>query len=139
MEDDINLEYFKHRTNTFDTLLEELKKVNGVCLQLCLINFKNEFNSISKSKNLLSKGWACSAGAYLITRQGMKDVLDTMDRTKQLNVSEKIIFREIKNYMTKPYFSYHFLSDMESTIRNYDDHSMQTDSKRMWDNYYKNI
>jgi GR25 family glycosyltransferase involved in LPS biosynthesis len=141
MEDDINLNYFKYHTNTFKILLNELEKVNGSCLQLCLTNTKKEFAYVSTDANLLSKGWTNSGGAYLITKQGMKNVLDMMKLTKQLNVSEVIIFKNINNYMTKPYFSYCFLYEMKSTIRDNTKsaHATQTKSKWWWDEYYEKL
>ena len=144
LEDDVTFDYFDYKKDTLKYLLEELKKVNGECIQLCNIISRKLFSNYANSKKLLIKTDFAGAQAYLITKSGMKKVIDNFENTKNINVSEHIIFKIINNYITKPYFSYPFLKDEHgnevnpSFIRENSKsaHATQTISKMLWDEYY---
>jgi GR25 family glycosyltransferase involved in LPS biosynthesis len=144
LEDDVTFDYFDYKQNTLLFLLDELKKVNGECIQLCNIVGKKDFLKYSDSKELLIKSNLAGAQSYLITKEGMKKVLDNFNNTKNINVSEHMIFRIVNNYITKPYFSYPFLKNENgdkiniSFIRENSKsaHTTQTISKLLWDEYY---
>jgi GR25 family glycosyltransferase involved in LPS biosynthesis len=144
LEDDITFDYFDYKKDTLLFLLDELKKVNGECIQLCNIMSKKEFTKYANSENLLIWGNFSGAQAYLITKNGMKKVLDNFENNKIINVSEHMIFRITNNYITKPYFSYPFLRDEQGNKTNISfirentkgSHATQTISKLLWDEYY---
>ena len=144
LEDDVIFNYFDYKKDSLLFLLDELKKLNGECIQLCNIVNKKEFEKYSRENNLLIKSDLASAIAYLITSDGMKKVLDNFNNSKKINVSEHMIFKIVSNYIVKPYFSYPFLKDEngndvnKSFIRQNTKsaHATQTISKQLWDAYY---
>lgn len=144
LEDDATFDYFDYKKETFKFLLDELNKINGDSIQLCNIASKKTFPIYANSNKLLAKGNLASAVAYLITNTGMKKVLDNFENTKNINVSEHMIFKITNNFITKPYFSYQFLKNEFginanlSFIRenNKSAHAVQTISKLLWDDYY---
>jgi GR25 family glycosyltransferase involved in LPS biosynthesis len=145
LEDDANFDYFPYKTDTLLELLNELKTVNGECLQLANIISKNHMELLKLSKNKLSKCDSTCAVAYVLTKSGMKRVLDNFENNKKLEVSEYMIFNIANNFLTPPYFSYPFLRNDKgekldvSTIRanTKGAHATQTISKMLWDDYYK--
>jgi GR25 family glycosyltransferase involved in LPS biosynthesis len=146
LEDDITFDYFDYKQNSLLFLLEELNKENGECIQLCNVVTKKYFSNFANSKKLLIKSNLAGALSYLITKEGMKKVLDNFINTKNIEISEHVIFRNTNNYITKPYFSYSFLRDANenkvntSFIRENSKgaHATQTISKLLWDEYYYN-
>lgn len=144
LEDDVTFDYFDYKKDTLLFLLDELKKLNGECIQLCNIANKNSFEKYAHTQELLIKGELACAVAYLITKEGMKKVLDNLANTKNINVSEHMIFKISANYIVKPYFSYPFLRDENgnkintSFIRENTKgaHVTQTISKMLWNEYY---
>jgi len=145
LEDDANFDYFPYKTDTILEMLEELKTIDGECLQLANIIARKLFTTFNFKKNKLIKN-ASAAGAqsYLITRNGMKKVLDNFENNKKIEVSESMIFGVANNFLTPPYFSYPFLRNDKgekldvSTIRTNTKsaHATQTISKMLWDEYY---
>lgn len=147
LEDDVTFDYFDYKQNSLLFLLNELKKVNGECIQLCNIVSEKHFLNYANSKKILIKCDLAGAQAYLITKEGMKKVLDYFTNTKNIELSEHMIFKKTNNYITKPYFSYPFLRDENgnkvntSFIRENSKgaHATQTISKLLWDEYYSSI
>jgi GR25 family glycosyltransferase involved in LPS biosynthesis len=145
LEDDANFDYFPYKTDTLLELFEELKTVNGECLQLAIVTNRNRFPMYNFKKNKLIKSDCACACAYLLTKHGMKKVLDNFENNKKIEVSEYMIFNIAKNFLTPPYFSYPFLRNENgekldiSTIRanTKSAHATQTISKMLWDDYYK--
>ena len=137
-EDDVNFEYLKYQTVSIEELLKELIELKGECIQLAMINQRKTIPSLIKNKNKLIKFNSNGAQAYLLTRQGMKTVLDNFHTLKYLEVSEHMIFKVANNYVVKPYFSYEFYKNNTSYIRenNKSAHATQTWSKLLWDEYY---
>ena len=137
-EDDVNFEYLKYQTIPIEELLKKLIELKGECLQLAMINQRKIIPSLIKNKNRLIKFNSDGAQAYLLTRQGMKTVLDNFHTQKYLEVSEHMIFKVANNYVVKPYFSYEFYKNNTSYIRenNKSAHATQTWSKLLWDKYY---
>lgn len=144
LEDDVTFDYFDYKKETLLDLLEELKKINGECIQLCNIIPRKYFQTFVSNIDLLIKGDFACAVAYIITKNGMKKVLDNFKNTKNINLSEHMIFKIANNYIVKPYFSYPFLKDENgnkvnvSFIRENSKsaHASQTVSKLLWDEYY---
>jgi len=148
LEDDVTFDYFKYKKKPIIELLDDLKNVNGDCIQLGHIIGKAGFNNISQcKKKVLIMGNAAGAQAYLITKEGMKKVLNNFEQTKNLEVSEQMIFNKVNNYIIKPYFSYPFLRDENGSKINLSfirsntkgAHATQTLSKMRWDKYYKDL
>lgn len=144
LEDDCTFDYFDYKKDTLLFLLDELKKLNGECIQLCCISGRKTFKKYSDSQQLLIKNDLDGAPAYLIIRNGMKKVLDNFQNTKNIRVSEHMIFKLVNNYIVKPYFSYPFLKDNTGKIKNPSfirennkhTHATQTIGKLLWDEYY---
>lgn len=145
LEDDATFEYFDYKKETLKELLDELLKIDGECIQLCNIISRKCFSSIINNNNLLIKGYFSGAQAYLITKKGMKKILDNFENTKYISISEELIFNNINNYIVKPYFSYPFLNHDNkknpSFIRDNTKsaHATQTINKQLWDEYYKTL
>ena len=146
LEDDATFEYFAYKTDTILCLLKELNSVNGECLQLGNTINRKVFTRLNFSKKFI-KLFVGGAQSYLITREGMKKVLNNFNNLKKIEVSEIMIFNVANTFITAPYFSYPFLINEKgdkvntSTIRlnTKSDHATQTISKQLWDNYYKNL
>lgn len=148
LEDDANFDYFPYKTDTALELLEELKTIDGECLQLANIVNRKKFptykNKFENNKFIKDRTHACAV-AYLLTKQGMKKVIDNFENNKKIEVSEYMIFKILNNYITTPYFSYPFLRNDKgekldvSTIRanTKSAHATQTISKGLWDEYYQ--
>lgn len=144
LEDDVIFDYFDYKKDTFIFLLDELKKVNGDCIQLCNMVPRKIFLNYANSNKLFIKSDLAGAQAYLITKVGIEKVLSNFEKTKNISVSEHMIFKIANNYIVKPYFSYPFLEDCNgnkinvSFIRdnNKSAHATQTISKLLWDEYY---
>lgn len=144
LEDDANFDYFPYKTDTMLEMLEELKTIDGECLQLANIIARKDFSTFNFKKNKFIK-WGCAgAQSYLITKNGMKKVLHNFENNKKIKVSELMIFGVTNNFFTPPYFSYPFLRNDKgekidlSTIRvnTKGAHATQTVSKMLWDDYY---
>jgi glycosyl transferase family 25 len=145
LEDDANFDYFPYKTDTLLELLGELKTINGECVQLANIIARKMFPTLNFKKNkFIKNGSVAGAQSYLITRNGMKKVLDNFENNKKIEVSESMIFGVANNFLTPPYFSYPFLRNDKgekisiSTIRENTKsaHATQTVSKMLWDEYY---
>ena len=142
MEDDCNFEYLKFKTKPILTLFNEMRCIGGECLQLGLTCVKNTFNAMTSSTNEIFKGMDAGAIIYILSREAMKKILDRMnDKNSTKSVSEDNIFKTVKNYVAKPYFTYYFRDIVKSTIREPTKaaHATQTLSKIRWDNYYNNL
>lgn len=149
LEDDATFDYFQYKTDTLLELLDELKEKQGDCLQLANMIARKLFPTISKNLNKykLFKANYNGAQSYLITRNGMKTVLDKFEKNKRIEISELMIFGSVNNFVTTPYFSYPFLKNSNdenmnlSTIRanTKSAHAYQTISKMLWDKYYKEL
>jgi len=148
LEDDANFDYFPYKTDTLLELLEELKIIDGECLQLANIIprkqfpiYKNKF----ENKKMFKTSSAAGTQSYLITRNGMKKVLDNFENIKKLEVADIYIYNITNNFITTPFFSYPFLKKDKgeildgSTIRDNTKsaHATQTYSKMLWDEYYQ--
>lgn len=144
LEDDANFDYFPYKTDTLLELLEELKTIDGECLQLANIIARKMFPVLNFNKNKFIKNIGSCAVSYLLTKQGMKKVIDNFENNNNIEVSESMIFGVANNFLTPPYFSYPFLRNDKgeildvSTIRanTKSAHATQTVSKLLWDEYY---
>lgn len=144
LEDDATFEYFPYKTHTILELLDQLKAQQGETLQLANIINKKVFLTLRFKTPLLQINNIAGAQSYLITRKGMEKVLHYFETTKNIHVSEFMIFNITKNYITPPYFSYPFLRNENgekvnvSTIRENTKsaHATQTISKLLWNDYY---
>lgn len=148
LEDDANFDYFPYKTDTLLELLEELKTIDGECLQLANIIPKKEFSIYKnkfENKKMFKTSSAAGTQSYLITKNGMKKLLDNFENIKKLEVADVYIYNITNNFITPPYFSYPFLKKDKgevldgSTIRDNTKsaHATQTYSKILWDEYYQ--
>ena len=138
-EDDVRFDYLKYHTISIESLIDKLLSLNGDCIQLsCTLNTK-QIKFIINHKDLLIK-YNISGGtvAYLITKNGMKKILDNYYNNKIIERAEPIIYKKLNNYICKPYFTYDFYKQNKSFIRRNvkSTHTTQTISKKAWDNYY---
>ena len=145
LEDDCTFEYFKYKKDTLLQLIEELK-LDGECIQLASVTNKKLFIKYKKifQENKLFNCCSASAVAYLITKNGMKKILNNFENSKNLEVVEPMIYNITNSFLTPPYFSYPFLRNENgkkinlSTIRKNTKgtHATQTISKQLWNQYY---
>ena len=144
LEDDANFDYFPYKTDTILELSKELKTIGGECLQLANIINRKLFSKCDFKNNKYINSSVAGAQSYLLTKQGMKKIIDNFENNRKIEVAEPMIYNNVKNYLTAPYFSYPFLTNDDgeiinlSTIRNNTEsaHKMQTSSKMLWDKYY---
>ena len=146
LEDDTNFDYFKYKKKPIIELVKELKILKGDCIQVGWTGGKKIFSKISQSKKELIRENASGTQAYLITRKGMKKILDYFKLSKKIEVADILVYKKLDNYLVKPYFSYPFLKENGrsvnfSLIRSNTKgaHAVQTLSKIRWDNYYNNL
>lgn len=144
LEDDTNFDYFPYKTDTILELLKELKTIGGECLQLANIINRKLFSKCDFKNNKYINSSVAGAQSYLLTKQGMKKIIDNFENNRKIEVAEPMIYNNVKNYLTAPYFSYPFLRNDDgekidlSTIRENTKsaHATQTISKMLWDEYY---
>ena len=144
LEDDATFEYFKYKTETLLEIIKNLNELNGECLQLANIIPRKVFNSLNLQNKFIKMN-TNGAQSYLITKKGMKSVINNFEKSKHIQVSEFMIFKNSNTYLTPPYFSYPFLRNDQgekvnlSTIRDNTKsaHATQTISKLLWDEYYQ--
>lgn len=144
VEDDVNFDYFKYKKITIENLVEKLESFDCTwnILQLVVMNTKKNFTILSElNDDEFIKGYDCGAVAYIINYNGMEKIINYYENANSINVCENFMFEQANTFMTKPYFSYYFRDVVPSSIRDNSKASMatQTTSKRLWDDYYKNI
>jgi len=140
MEDDCSFEYLKYKNKTLQELINIFNNWDIIQLAICC---RPDHNArIAKTKELLIKRNYSCATCYLINRNCMYKILN---RKFQIGTSEDTIYKNNIVYMTKPYMTYYYSNEYSSTIHNMGDNSKQTkykredESKKFWDNYYKNL
>lgn len=141
MEDDCNFEYVKYQKYSLYELIEIMNKCykNWSILQLCITASKYTNNIIRNNPKIIEKNYKYSTTAYLISRNGMKNILNSK---KKFSVADIYIYNsDVVNtyYLTKPYFTYYFSNKIITTIHNHNSsysHLTEDSSKQFWDNYY---
>lgn len=143
LEDDANFDYFPYKTDTLLELLKELKTVDGECLQLANI-ISEKYFSICKNKFENKKMFKTSSAAgtqsYLITRSGMKKLLDNFENIKKLEVADVHIYNITNNFITTPFLKKHRGKILDGSLIRDNTKSATTTqriSKILWDKYYK--
>lgn len=147
LEDDATFEYFKYKNTDINSLFTEIENKGCECIQLAHIINRKVFKSLIKNDWKYLNRNDPGAQAYILNRNGMKNVLDSFFNNKTIGLSEHMIFRTANTFIVKPYFSYPFLRDDKgkkvniSFIRDNTKsaHATQTISKQLWDDYYKEL
>ncbi len=137
MEDDCNFEYIKYKKLPIKELMQ--KNVIWECIQLAITNSKRNFEIISESEDYLIKLRDNGAIAYLLNKKSIQKICTKHEHIGDLNVSEIVIFDNLNNFVTKPYFTYYYRDEELSYIRgkNKGAYTTQTLSKQWWDEYYR--
>jgi GR25 family glycosyltransferase involved in LPS biosynthesis len=136
MEDDCNFEYLKYKKFTLNEIMKI--KDDWEIIQLSSIS-RNKINiELGKYKNDLAKMSCWGTAAYLINKNGMKNVLENFEKKKEILVSDLLIYGYANTYVSIPYFTYHFTKDIQSNIREYSEKKIPFPdrSKIFWDNYF---
>jgi GR25 family glycosyltransferase involved in LPS biosynthesis len=114
MEDDCNFDYLDKKNKNLDDLIKD--KDDWEVIQLGITTGSKVGRIICESKEILMKKFCWGAFAYLINRNGMKKIIDNFNNNKNIEVSEIMIYNFANTYITKPYFTYHYTSEFESSI-----------------------
>lgn len=138
MEDDCCFEYLEYK----DKSLKELMKINNDwdIIQLGIICDENILKIITDKKQELTRSHYYSLGAfsYLINRNGMNKIVDYFNKTKNIDRADDYVYKLCKTYITIPYFSQE-CTIFKSDVRLDDNLEFQINSKKIWDDYIKNI
>lgn len=142
MEDDCNFEYVIYQQYKLSDIALTFKNEYNI-IQLCTTNCSIYNNFLKSSSNYVIPGYRASCVAYIISRQGMKNVLDAISCCKNLELMEAdtTIYQlaEKSCHLAKPYFLY-FNSNIITTTLNYNNFILLNNemNKNYWDNYYSN-
>lgn len=143
MEDDCNFEYLQYHDYTLDEFvrsveLSDAKKYD--VYQLGVITPIATAEKMVHSERLVSKFFCDSAVCYLITRIGMRKILQCK---KPLTVADNYMYVNLDVCVAnRPYFTYYYSEHVYSTIRTDTDsknNKYADESKRYFDHYYKSI
>ena len=102
-------------------------------------NDESTNNKLALCSNFIIDGYKSSTVAYIITRQGMKNILDTiLDQNIELYVADITIYKLAKKtcFLTKPYFIYHISSIINTTLHFESNLNYEDNNKIFWDKYY---
>ncbi len=138
MEDDCNFEYAQYQNYKLSDLAKNYSKFYNV-IQLTTTNTNNDNNKQKNTKNFILSGYRFSAVAYIISRKGMKNVLDAISNVNtELYVSDITIYKYAKKccYLTKPYFIYFDSKIINTTIHTHRLSIDEDQNKIFWDKYY---
>lgn len=132
MEDDSNFEYIKHKSIPLKSLVNIYSKYD--VFQLVNVGGVNTVKNAFKMDNIVTTGHLDGAVCYLIKREAMKRSIET----RKLEVSENIIYK-LNNpcYTNRPYFTYFYTKDFDSTIVHYAD-TKNNGKTHVSDNYADN-
>lgn len=136
LEDDCSFEYFKNKT----LKLSDLTKIKNDwdIIKLGGVHTKYNFKVLIRSAEELIKMDDSGAFAYLVSKNGIKKILDNFKK-KKLEVSEHTLFKNCICYSVKPYFTYYTYKQLLSTIRENTKSGFATQniSKMRWDEFYQ--
>jgi len=139
MEDDCNFEYTPHQKYKLSDIANFLGETNNIIQLATTCSYKYN-NYLQMSPKLALNGRRDGLIAYIITRRGMINVVNNIDKaTTVLRVSDELIQQLAKKpcSLTKPYFTYFNSNVIPTTIHfernefNYED-----SNKLFWDKYY---
>lgn len=149
LEDDATFEYFKYHKLTIQNLITKLNEKNGDCLKLACgmrkININDDYFKNSYKNNELFQCKSFNAVAYLLTKNGMKKILDNMKYENIMDVFDNLLdfFLKDKTWFCAPYFSHPHFKDKnnnfhKSTIRKNKTkkHIVPMDAKKYWDSFF---
>ena len=108
MEDDCNFEYVPFQRYKLSDIANFLGETYNV-MQLATTGSNDENKKLQMSPKFIIPGYKDSTVAYIISRIGMKNILDTVrDSNTELHVADVTIYKLAKQscYLTKPYFIY---------------------------------
>uniref|UniRef100_A0A6C0IIR9 Uncharacterized protein n=1 Tax=viral metagenome TaxID=1070528 RepID=A0A6C0IIR9_9ZZZZ len=138
MEDDCNFEYVLYQRYK----LSDIANFLGKTYNLIQLSFMGDFEYNTKlqlSPCFIFNGYKDSTAAYLITRKGMKNILDSFaNRNIELYVADVTIYELAKNccHLTKPYFIYFDSKVINTTIQTNSILEYENKNKIFWDKYY---
>ncbi len=143
-EDDCSFEYVKYQKHTIDELIGKMNKEHNKwnILQLCTSGRIDQNERMRDNPNLIEKRNKNCTTAYLISREGMQNLLHCSNKfTPADNYLYANYYRKTF-FLTKPYFSYHFSNMIQSSIHNQNteynksSYKREDQSKQFWDNYW---
>lgn len=141
MEDDCNFEYLQYHEYTLEEIINLTDKKYDV-YQLGITTTPEAAEHMVRCENLVSSFYCDSAVCYLITRNGMKKILQS---NSMLKVADNYMYENTDTcVVNRPYFTYYYSSNVHSTIHTGTDRETQNNlyadlSKRYFDNYYRSI
>jgi GR25 family glycosyltransferase involved in LPS biosynthesis len=138
MEDDCNFKYVPYQRYKLSDIANFLGKKYNV-IQLSHINTESYNSTLQLSPLFILPGYKDSTAAYIITRAGMKNVLDAFANINtQLYVADITIYELARKtcHVTKPYFIYFDSQVINTTIHLNSTLEYENKNKLFWDKYY---
>ena len=142
-EDDCSFEYLKYQKYSIQELVNIMNNdhKDWNILQLCTSGRIDQNKRMRDNPKLIEKKNKNCTTAYLITRKGMKNLLDC---SSKYTPADHYLYSYTRNtfFLTKPYFIYHFSNIIKSDVHNQGKNSNQTaykredESKQFWDSYW---
>lgn len=138
MEDDCSFKYLIFQEKSINELLSIDKNID--LIQLMLICHKRELYDLSINSEIIINDHKLSTGAYVITRNGMKKIIND-DYYNNLLEADYYLYNKLNTYMvTKPYFrdNIKYKTQIHITNKENDDHDsdLHTFNTKFWDKYY---
>jgi hypothetical protein len=134
MEDDCDFRYLNFQKKSIIELFEIAKDAEVIqLLTTC------PYYELCVTDELLLKGFKWNAGAYVITKKGINNLLNIDGSTIKLTEADDYVYRHLITYhVTKPYFrigtKYDTLIHYEGNL-DYHNHLVNINTK-FWDEYY---
>jgi GR25 family glycosyltransferase involved in LPS biosynthesis len=149
MEDDCNFEYLENKKYSLYNLKNENNDWD--IIQLCITakdNINNEICDYFKNNKLhlmkipdLYECWGTVS--YLLNKRGMQKIIYNFDKNKNIKVSDITIYKNLNRYLTLPYFTYYYTTEMKTCIndrkKTQKNLLLEDKSKIFWDIFYKNL
>lgn len=138
MEDDCNFEYTPHQKYKLSDITNFLGETHNIIQLATTCTYKyNRY--LQMSPKLVLNGNLDGTVSYIITRKGMRNILDSSsNRSFILGTSDGSIYSAAKKpcYLAKPYFTYFNSDIIHSTIHKRNKFIYEDDNKIVWDKYY---
>jgi GR25 family glycosyltransferase involved in LPS biosynthesis len=118
MEDDCNFEYVIYQQYKLSDIALTFGTEYNI-IQLSTTNYSRYNNFLKSSSIYVIPGYRASCVAYIISRQGMKNVIDAINnKNLQLMEADNTIFQLAENscHLSKPYFLYFNSKIVNSTL-----------------------
>lgn len=134
IEDDCCFKYIRFQKKKIIDLFDDEIDL----IQLMIICNPDELEYLKNEKNIINKGFKSSTGAYVISRTGMKKILDS-EYIENLSEADHFLYHKLNVYhTTKPYFrdNINYGTQIRDEKDKENDKILHKKNAIFWDNYY---